>query len=537
MTKTLIRAALLALLTALIIIGLFGFRLLTAPQPMLGEDFAVVVGDRGAVALRAPGFAEDFNAALSTAKKIPFGQGQKVAVLLADQGPFVLSRTAEGLCVSRGWQNYLMSAHDAADLAIHPDLAPLYLDVYPRPLVVELEGRLWHVPPMSGEWEYLGIDGRFHPYTFGEMCPQAIRPTHEAEVTFRFEGAAEAPHVLFGDEFGELRDSATEGSFSLRQGQSITLTATPRYENAQFRGSLDFALSFEVVDQAKSPPADSVVPTQNLPPVADVPSITPQAAAPEQEIFSMSATETYPGEMLRLSVRDRTADEVSCQTDLGAVPRFFSSAEGAVALLPVRLSVEPGRYSITLSADGRSKTFAILVQPRDFVVQHLQVAPSTTEQTILSDKANAEYIEKIEPLKSMADSQMYATGRFILPVEGRITTEFGTQRYINGASTPSWHAAIDIGAATGTEVKAAHAGRVLFSEYIALTGNTILIEHGLGLKSWYYHMDSLNVAAGDRVAQGQVIGTVGSTGFSTGPHLHFGMSVGEYYVNPWSFID
>ena len=62
----------------------------------------------------------------------------------------------------------------------------------------------------------------------------------------------------------------------------------------------------------------------------------------------------------------------------------------------------------------------------------------------------------------------------------------------------------------------------------------ILKEHGLGLKSWYYHMNGLNVAAGDRVEQGQQIGRVGSTGFSTGPHLHFALSVNQVFVNPWT---
>jgi murein DD-endopeptidase MepM/ murein hydrolase activator NlpD len=82
---------------------------------------------------------------------------------------------------------------------------------------------------------------------------------------------------------------------------------------------------------------------------------------------------------------------------------------------------------------------------------------------------------------------------------------------------------------------------VLFAGNLQLTGGTIVIEHGYGLKSWYYHMNSIDVKAGDIVAQNQIIGTVGSTGFSTGPHLHFGMSVGsphsgQFFINPETLI-
>ncbi|WP_343281823.1 M23 family metallopeptidase, partial [Ligaoa zhengdingensis] len=96
---------------------------------------------------------------------------------------------------------------------------------------------------------------------------------------------------------------------------------------------------------------------------------------------------------------------------------------------------------------------------------------------------------------------------------------------------------IDIAAAAGTPVAAAGSGRVLFADFIQLTGNTVIIEHGFGVKSWYYHMQSLDVAEGDMVKQGDPIGKVGSTGFSTGPHLHFCMSVNNVFTNPWTAFE
>jgi murein DD-endopeptidase MepM/ murein hydrolase activator NlpD len=206
------------------------------------------------------------------------------------------------------------------------------------------------------------------------------------------------------------------------------------------------------------------------------------------------------------------------------------------ALLPVHYSTSPGRYSVTLTLGAQTETLPLPVDPKAFETQHLTVSQSTLDSTVNSQKANAEYNQKITPLKSVSDPVLHGSGSFIMPVQGEITTEFGLLRYTNDDPTPTRHGGIDIASDRGTPVMAAQRGRVLFSAYIDLTGNTILLEHGFGLKTWYYHMDSLAVQSGDMVEQGQCIGCVGSTGFSTGPHLHFAASVGAVYVNPWTLM-
>ena len=79
-------------------------------------------------------------------------------------------------------------------------------------------------------------------------------------------------------------------------------------------------------------------------------------------------------------------------------------------------------------------------------------------------------------------------------------------------------------------------GRVLFADYMIGTGNTVIIEHGYGLKSWYYHMVSLNTKTGDMVQKGDVIGLVGSTGFSNGTNMHFSISVNHVIAKPMTFF-
>ena len=114
----------------------------------------------------------------------------------------------------------------------------------------------------------------------------------------------------------------------------------------------------------------------------------------------------------------------------------------------------------------------------------------------------------------------------------KILTDFGVRRYINQDANSYRHSGVDIQADKGSEVLAINGGKVVFSEELAYTGNTVIIEHGLGLKSWYYHMADRYVSVGDTVNRGDVIGTVGDTGFAATPHLHLNLSVNSTYINP-----
>ena len=80
-------------------------------------------------------------------------------------------------------------------------------------------------------------------------------------------------------------------------------------------------------------------------------------------------------------------------------------------------------------------------------------------------------------------------------------------------------------------------GVIEYAGFLQLSGNTIVLEHGGGLKSYFYHMDSLDVATGDRVTQGSKLGEVGTTGYSTGPHLHYEVKIGRESVSPWPLFD
>lgn len=121
------------------------------------------------------------------------------------------------------------------------------------------------------------------------------------------------------------------------------------------------------------------------------------------------------------------------------------------------------------------------------------------------------------------------------PDSKRITSNFGKRKSpTKGGST--YHQGIDIGAQTGTNVIAAAAGEVVISKYSYSGGNYVMIDHGSGIFTIYMHLSKRGVEVGQEVSQGQKIGEVGSTGISTGPHLHFGIRKNGNYVNPLTFV-
>lgn len=121
------------------------------------------------------------------------------------------------------------------------------------------------------------------------------------------------------------------------------------------------------------------------------------------------------------------------------------------------------------------------------------------------------------------------------PSSKRVTSDYGPRTSpTNGAS--SNHKGIDIGAAYGADIVAADGGTVLVATYSSSAGNYVIIDHGGGLCTVYMHASSLTVSAGQTVSKGQVIAKVGSTGISTGNHLHFGVTLNGVYVSPWGYV-
>lgn len=128
------------------------------------------------------------------------------------------------------------------------------------------------------------------------------------------------------------------------------------------------------------------------------------------------------------------------------------------------------------------------------------------------------------------------TDPFVLPIEGRSTSGFGFPRRYAPGGPVSYHQGSDIGAPTGTPVRAANAGLVRIADFFPIKGGLTIIDHGGGVSSLYFHQSEILVTEGEAVSAGQIIGAVGSTGLSTGPHLHWEMRVDGEPSNPMTWV-
>jgi murein DD-endopeptidase MepM/ murein hydrolase activator NlpD len=127
---------------------------------------------------------------------------------------------------------------------------------------------------------------------------------------------------------------------------------------------------------------------------------------------------------------------------------------------------------------------------------------------------------------------LFLKGGFIAPVEGPVTGVYGSQRILNGQPR-SPHRGVDIAAAKGTPVVSPANGIIrLAAKDLYLMGNTLMIDHGLGVMSIFIHLDSIDAGQGEPIEQGDIVARVGKTGRATGPHLHWGISVGSTSIDP-----
>ena len=203
-----------------------------------------------------------------------------------------------------------------------------------------------------------------------------------------------------------------------------------------------------------------------------------------------------------------------------------------------REQIEP--INVTYSnSDGIFLIHQISIEEQDYDIQRIDGLPEQMV-TPLDDEIIKRIIAENEVIKEAKKLDMdltYFKEEFIQPTTGIISGVFGSQRILNGkAKSP--HRGIDIAADEGTPVMSCNEGIVIHAESdLYYTGGTIIIDHGHGVKSIYAHLSSVNVAVNQKVSKEDIIGKVGSTGRSTGPHLHWGVMVFNTYVDPLLLLE
>ena len=200
----------------------------------------------------------------------------------------------------------------------------------------------------------------------------------------------------------------------------------------------------------------------------------------------------------------------------------------------ISLEAKAGSYPVKILAGGKRRNLRITVRKAAFPEIHMTLPD---EKVILSPDDLEVVKEENERLKSLFlnVSDRLWKGTFRSPVENSIATYFGTKRIMNKTWT-SIHRGIDIKGLEGEEVRASNNGKVVLSQELFFGGNTIILDHGQGIHTVYMHLSQLRVGCADSVSKGDVIGLLGSTGRSSGPHLHFGVKISNVSVNPRSVL-
>lgn len=184
-------------------------------------------------------------------------------------------------------------------------------------------------------------------------------------------------------------------------------------------------------------------------------------------------------------------------------------------------------------SDGSRVTQAIAVAPRAWRIERLNSLPRISQPSAEFQRRRAPELAQINAARARDNDVAGWRQSFLWPVTGRISGLFGAQRIYRG-EPGSYHSGVDVARPTGTPVMAPADGVVILATpgEFTLEGRLLMIDHGMGLNSAFLHLSAIDVREGDRVRRGQRVGAIGTTGRSTGPHLHWGMKWGEARIDP-----
>jgi len=193
---------------------------------------------------------------------------------------------------------------------------------------------------------------------------------------------------------------------------------------------------------------------------------------------------------------------------------------------------------ITKISNGKKEKIVKKIFKRKYKIQKIDGLP---ENKVTPPESVYKRIKKennaIGEARAINSDLNYFKSKFIMPVDGIITGVYGSQRILNGK--PKWpHYGIDIAADQGTHIKSSGSGIVTMAEDdLYYTGGTVIMDHGHGISTIYSHLENVLVSIGDKINQGDIIGTVGSTGRSTGPHLDFRINWFQTRLDPMTVIN
>jgi murein DD-endopeptidase MepM/ murein hydrolase activator NlpD len=256
--------------------------------------------------------------------------------------------------------------------------------------------------------------------------------------------------------------------------------------------------------------------------------------------IATSARSIQPGELVVLTMTvPGPAESVRLHAFNREIPVYRVDAGTWRGIVGIDLGVRPGAYSLSIEASlgpqQLQATYSLTVLPRRFPVRTLKVDPALVNPPPEMGERIAREAAELEQLWRQSSAERLWRGPFVPPVPNIVGSQFGARSIFNGQAR-SPHSGADFPSPTGAPVAAPNAGRVVLARDLYFSGNTVILDHGLGLFSLLAHLSVIEVHEGGSVATGEEIGKVGATGRVTGPHLHWAVRAGDARVDPLAVL-
>jgi len=262
--------------------------------------------------------------------------------------------------------------------------------------------------------------------------------------------------------------------------------------------------------------------------------------------FYLGMDSVKPGRFVAvtaLNILNPDKIQFTCEPSIGFMPTFYMEGEYAVALIPIRADAAPGDYTMTFTYGGTTQDAHLKVVEQSFGAASKISVSSTLLNLYRTEDTIAAFEDLVAELTASSESTRYFSDYFMEGLGGvngkpgsrLILRGFGKEIIINGdASNTYRNSGVTNSAPAGTGVYAANAGKVVYAGVLDYTGNIVVIDHGFGLKTWYYNMGSYSAQVGDMVQRGDQIGTCGNTGFAPfDSGVQIAMSIGNQFVCPY----
>jgi murein DD-endopeptidase MepM/ murein hydrolase activator NlpD len=262
---------------------------------------------------------------------------------------------------------------------------------------------------------------------------------------------------------------------------------------------------------------------------------------PAGKLTAPNIIELFQGEIGELRLPGAGLTAVEGRMGKATIPFFWSGSGHYAALVGADLEAKPGSVTVsvkstTSTGTQRDNPITLRIKSKSFKKESFSVAAEF-------DQLSPETIERIRQdqeqfsraFMTSAPERLWE-GPFLLPISSEVSSPFGYRRVINGTPRAP-HTGVDLRAALGTEVFAANHGRVVLLGDFFFNGYSLVVDHGAGLYTMYFHLSEFKVEMGTAVRRGDVIGLSGMTGRVTGPHLHWGARINGARVDPFELVN